>query len=147
MIGFVYPPDAENWDDDADSGTPAWPDRWVSGGSFVFDAADSVPAIWGHDGDVVLWSEGEPLIITGPPGVGKTTLTGQVVRGRLGLLDKVIGYPVRSGKRRLLYLAMDRPAQISRSLKRQFRHDSREMLDEWLLVWKGPPPTTVPISR
>jgi len=37
--------------DNAATGT-SWSasDRLVSGGSFIFDAPDSVPAIWGHDG-------------------------------------------------------------------------------------------------
>ncbi len=61
------------------------------------------------------WVEGEALLIVGPSGVGKTTLTGQLVRARMGLGDGlVLGMPVSPG-RRVLYLAMDRPAQIARA--------------------------------
>ena len=52
-------------------------------GGIIFDAPKYVPAIGvGHD---VLWSEGEPLIIAGPPGVGKTTIAQQLaLRPRRG---------------------------------------------------------------
>ncbi|MCW0215220.1 MAG: AAA family ATPase [Pseudonocardia sp.] len=112
--------------------------RIVTGGSFIYDAPQTVPSIWGR-GDEVLWAEGEPLMITGPTGVGKTTLGGQLVAGRLGLLDETLGYPVKPG-RRVLYLAMDRPAQIARALGRLLRQHPREVLDERLVVLKGPPP-------
>lgn len=113
--------------------------RMLSGGAFVLDTPARVPAVWGAGSDV-LWSEGEALILAGPPGVGKTTLTGQVVRGLLGLQDQVLGYPVAPAARKVLYLAMDRPRQIARSLARHFTQDERQALDEGLVVWPGPPP-------
>jgi hypothetical protein len=114
------------------------PNLFVGGGSFVLDVPDTPPAIWGEGGDV-LWAEGEALMFAAPQGVGKTTLAFQVVRARLGLQDSVLGYPVVPGKR-VLYLAMDRPAQAQRAARRLFGEEDREFLEEHLLVWKGPPP-------
>lgn len=116
--------------------------RLVAGGSFIFDQPDGVPAVWG-EGDEVLWAEGESLLIVGPPGTGKTTVTGQLVRGRLGLEDHAIAWPVKPGARKILYLAMDRPAQIARALRRHFTPDERAVLDDRLVIWRGPPPADV----
>lgn len=88
----------------------------------------------------MLWARGESLILAGPPGVGKTTLTGQVVRGLLGLQGDVLGYPIEPAAGRVLYLAMDRPQQIARSLRRHFDDADRPILAQRLAVWKGPPP-------
>lgn len=115
------------------------PTRLRPGGSFILDAPETVPAVWGA-GDDVLWARGEALMLVGSPGVGKTTIAGQLVRARLGLAEHVLGYPVRSGRRRVLYLAMDRPQQIARGLRRLFSDDERETLDARLTVWPGPPP-------
>ncbi|MCT9078782.1 AAA family ATPase [Streptomyces fulvoviolaceus] len=114
------------------------PQSFVTGGSFVLDVPDTPPAIWGAGGDV-LWAEGESLIIAAPQGVGKTTVAFQLVRARLGLQSEVLGLPVAKGER-VLYLAMDRPAQAQRAANRLFSKDSREVLDGNLVVWKGPPP-------
>lgn len=108
------------------------------GGAFFHDVPDTPPALWGEGGDV-LWAEGEALIITGPQGIGKTTLMHQLVRARLGLQDDVLSYPVRPGNRVLL-LAMDRPAQTRRAGHRIFAKDEPAYLNEHLVVWEGPPP-------
>lgn len=107
------------------------------GGSFILDAPTDVPAIWGR-GDQVLWAEDESLVLAGQPGVGKTTLAGQLVRGRL-VGGEVLGLPVEPGRRATLYLAMDRPRQIARALRRTLGDLPRGVLDERLVVWQGPP--------
>ncbi|WP_431813880.1 AAA family ATPase [Kocuria sp. cx-455] len=112
--------------------------RYVSGGTFIFDQPEEIPARWG-DGEQILWAKGEALMVCGPPGVGKTTLTGQVVRGLLGLQDQVLGYTVAPAQK-VLYLAMDRPRQIARSLGRHFHTTDRERVDDRLIIWPGPPP-------
>lgn len=112
--------------------------RLKTGGSFVLDAPDRIPAIWG-EGDRVIWAEGEALTLCGPAGVGKTTLCGQLVKARLGLGSDVLGLPVKATEGRVLYLAMDRPRQIARALRRLFVGRDRAALDERLVVWEGPP--------
>lgn len=112
--------------------------RLIPGGTFILDAPPGVPAVWGT-GEQVAWSEGEPLLLVGPAGVGKTTLAGQLVMARIGIGGSVLGMPVTAGKR-VLYLACDRPAQVQRALARLVTEDDREVLDERLIVWKGPPP-------
>lgn len=113
--------------------------RVVQGGAFILDAPEDVPAVWGRD-DAVLWASGEPLYIVGPAGVGKTTLMGQLVFARIGLEARVLDWPVAEGAGKLLYLACDRPQQIARAFRRLADPGQRDLLDERLLVWKGPPP-------
>jgi hypothetical protein len=81
-------------------------------------------------------------MIPGPQGVGKTTLVQQLALGRLGFpgCDGLLGYRIRRGERRCLYLAMDRPKQAARSFRRMVSEDDRKLLDERLSVWQGPPP-------
>lgn len=128
---------APPWEDFADDSNPAARPRLVPGGEFILDQPDRVPAIWG-DGKAVLWAEGEALTLCGPPGVGKTTVAGQLVRSRL-LGGEVLGYTVVPTGSRVLYLAMDRPRQIARALKRNLGDLDRETLDARLAVWQGPP--------
>jgi hypothetical protein len=117
------------------------PDGFTDGAVFIF-GQPAVEPIWG-DGDMVLWSRGEACQIAGPPGVGKTTLTGQIVREIIGLgQGDLLGLPIRSVER-VLYLAMDRPRQIARSLRRHFRPEDAAVLADKLLVWEGPPPQDV----
>jgi DNA polymerase III delta prime subunit len=118
------------------------PTRLKDGAKFILDAPEQVPAVWGA-GDEVLWSTGEALMIVGPPGVGKTTITGQLVRGLLGLEQSVLGMHVKPSEGRVLYLAMDRPAQIARALRRGFHESERAVLADNLRVWEGPPPGDV----
>lgn len=127
---------------DVASGEPTTaqrPRQLVDGGAYIHGARPDVPALWG-DGDDVLWAKGEPTIITGPTGTGKTTLGTCVIAGRLGLLPEVLGYPVKPGSRKTLVLAMDRPAQIQRAMARLLRQWPEDVLNERLVVWQGPPP-------
>lgn len=117
-----------------------WP--FVDGASFVLDIPPTIPALWG-DGDQILWAEGESLMIAGPMGLGKTTLAGQLIRTQLGIGDpEMLGLAV-APRRRVLYLAMDRPAQIARAMARQFGPEHRDILADKLVIWKGPPPADI----
>jgi replicative DNA helicase len=106
----------------------------IDGATFILSAPDRVPAVWGNDGSEVLWSEDEYLLPTGPVGVGKSTIVQQLVRGRLALTDEVLGFPVKPGARNVLLLALDRPPQIARSMKRMFSEDDTDVLAERLKV-------------
>lgn len=117
-----------------------WHDQLVDGAAFALDIPESVPMLWGADDGRVLWAEGESLMLVGPPGTGKSTVAGQIVAARLGLLREVLRLPVQPGGR-VLWLACDRPAQIARSLRRTIgREEWRDVVKERLVVWKGPPP-------
>ena len=111
--------------------------RLRTGGQFILDIPDNIPSIWGS-GDRVLWAAGEALTLCGPAGVGKTTLCGQVVRARL-VGGSVLGLPVTPTTTKVLYLAMDRPRQIARALRRTLGDLPRDVLDDKLVVWPGPP--------
>ncbi|MEV5942717.1 DnaB-like helicase N-terminal domain-containing protein [Streptomyces sp. NPDC051994] len=114
--------------------------RLLAGGTFILDRPDTVPALWGY-GEQVLWAEGEALLIAGPSGVGKTTVAQQVILAAIGVHPgPVLGLPVRRFKR-VLYLASDRPQQAARSMARMVRPEDRELLDERLVFWPGPPPS------
>lgn len=117
----------------------AWRSRLKSGAAFILDMPDKVSAVWGS-GDDVLWAAGEALMICGQQGVGKTTVAGQIVMARMGLTSEALGWPVVPGSRRVLYLAMDRPQQAARSLRRLVRPQWRDTLNDKLVVWQGPPP-------
>lgn len=112
---------------------------FIGGGSFFQDVPENPESVWGSGGDV-LWAKGEALIITGPQGVGKTTVAMQVVRARIGLQETVLGLPVEPEPRKVLYLTMDRPAQAQRAGNRIFCKDDQGYLNEHLVIWKGPPP-------
>ncbi len=109
-------------------------------GGVLLDEPVTPPAIWGT-GDAVLWADGESLIIAGPDGTGKTTLGGQLMRARIGIGDgTVLGHPVAPGKLCTLYLAMDRPSQAMRALRRMFTAADLDALNDRLVLRKGPPP-------
>lgn len=110
-------------------------------GSIILDEAGRPPAWWGH-GDDILGACGESLIIAGPMGLGKSTIGQQVALGRCGFSEysELLGLPITPGRGRVLYLAMDRPRQITRSMRRMVGEAWRAELDERLAVWTGPPP-------
>lgn len=112
--------------------------RLRDGEEFLLNLPEKVPTIWGDREDAI-WVEGEALMIAGPPGVGKTTLTGQVLRGLLGLQDRVLDLPIEPAQK-VLYLAMDRPQQIRRALGRAFHRPEAAILREKVEFWEGPPP-------
>lgn len=113
-------------------------ERLAPGGKFVFDEPDQIPSLWGS-GERSLWAEGEGMMIAGPQGLGKTTLVQQLTLARYGLLPPhFLGLPVAQSQGKALYLAMDRPRQAARSMRRMVGVDQRAELDEHILVWKGP---------
>ncbi|BAH53678.1 hypothetical protein ROP_54310 [Rhodococcus opacus B4] len=121
------------------------PERVLDGLSFLTEDADTVP-LWG-EAEKVLWAQGEGLMICGPQGVGKSTIVQQLVLARMGLRDpELFGFPVALDDRPILYLAMDRPPQIRRSLNRMVDSTDEAVaaaLKRQLVVWSGPPPFDV----
>lgn len=124
--------------------TPNGTDRrfaFSPGGSFVLDGSEIPPAVWGR-GTEVLMAEGEALVLAGVQGTGKSTIAQQFALGRAGFEEhaELFGLPVVPGRRRVLYLAMDRPRQIARSFRRMVGESWRDGLDDRLVIWQGPPP-------
>lgn len=97
----------------------------IDGAAFILDTPAEVVPVWGR-GDEVLWAQGEPLLINGPTGVGKTTIAQQLVLARLGMREEVLSYPVTSDGRPVLYVAGDRPSQEARSMARMVTEADRE---------------------
>lgn len=126
--------------------TESAPVGLIDGLSFLAPDEPDEPPLWGHEDVAALWSSGESLFIVGPPGAGKSTLAHLVVFGRLGLLPDVFGFPVTDDGRKVLYLAMDRPKQIQRAMRRLLRPEHRDALTERLLFHKGPLPVSLTSS-
>jgi hypothetical protein len=107
-------------------------------GTFLLSMPEKPEPVWG-EGDTVLWAQGESLMIAGGPGLGKTTLAGQLVRARIGFQRTVLNMPVMEGGR-VLYLMGDRPQQIGRRLLQQFTEEELQELDARMELGVGPPP-------
>lgn len=114
------------------------------GGSAILDTPAAPTPIWGKGGRVLM-AEGEALTLVGGAGVGKTTLAQQWVLGRCGLagFETLLGLPVIPGEKKLLYIAADRPSQAIRSMRRMVTEEHRELLNERLVIWQGPPPQKI----
>lgn len=108
----------------------------LSKGDLIFDIPLEVESIWGQ-GQESLWARGEPLMIYGPTGIGKTTLAGRLLLSLIGVDDdELLGYPVRPVQpgRTVLYVAADRPRQAMRSLRRMANPAAAPILAERLRI-------------
>jgi hypothetical protein len=115
-------------------------DRAQPGGRFILDEPDHIASVIGH-GDDVLWAAGEAFMINGQQGTGKTLLGEQIVLHLVGVrTGGFLGLPVVTSDRPVLYLAMDRPRQAARLFRRMVSENHRGVLDDRLVVWRGPLP-------
>lgn len=122
------------------------PRRALDAADWLDAQPEGVPAVWGNS-DSVLWAEGEPLMIYGPDGVGKTSIAQQLVLHLCGIRrDVLLGLPVRRADRPVLYLACDRPRQARRSLYRMIPKEQHADLRGRLLIWEGPLPFSIPAT-
>jgi len=111
----------------------------IDGAAFFLDAPEHIPPVWG-EGSNVLWSSGEPFILCGPPGLGKSTIAQQLVMARAGIAEdlNVLGMMVTPDSDRCtLYIAADRPQQIRRSGRRMVTERNRRELENRIVVWAG----------
>lgn len=118
----------------------------LDGADFMFgEVATDVP-IWGT-GEDLLWVEGGGLMIPSDQGLGKSLTAQQIIAGRLGVGPaELLGLPIAPldhGKV-IVYLALDRPRQIARSMKRLFRTDGeRNVAQTRLRIWTKPIPIDI----
>lgn len=114
----------------------AIPKQLQDGATFVLNEPRIVPAVWGEPG-APLWAKGEPAMIAGAPGVGKSSLAEQCALRLAGVLTgPLLGLPVERAGGKVLYVAADRPRQIARSMARMVTEADRVALAD-LLVWRG----------
>lgn len=136
--------EAEQAAEDAGQAEAALWSPMVDGAQFIFGPEAMIDPIWGYR-DRTLWAGGEGFMVHGPQGTGKTTLTQQLMKGRLGLVGEVLGLPVKPDERRVLYIAGDRPNQAARSMARMMDTDAETVIElqQRLRIWKGPLPASV----
>jgi len=118
----------------------------LDGDAFMFgDVAVDVP-IWGK-GDDLLWVERGGLMIPSDQGLGKSLTAQQIIAGRLGVGPReLLGLPISplSSDRVVVYLALDRPRQIARSMARLFRTEAeRAIARDRLKIWTKPMPIDI----
>lgn len=117
----------------------------LDGEAFIFKEVIEVESFWGR-GDTVLWPKDEGLMIAGPQNIGKTVLEQNLMLRRIGIgQGDLLGYPVvvnEDPDALFLYLAMDRPAQARRSIRRMVADNpvDRGIVQRHLRFWAGPLP-------
>lgn len=112
----------------------------VPGGTWVLDTPEAVPTLWGL-GNEIAWAAGETLMIAGADGTGKTVLAHNLILRLTGLIDTpLLGLAVEQRKR-VLYLAQDRPRQAQRAFRRMIGKIDEDALNESLVVIEDPLPT------
>lgn len=114
-------------------------DQTLDGVAFLESGIDSDP-LWGTGSDALM-APGQGSMVFGTDGAGKSSIMQQVVFARLGLDDdEVLGFPVEQSDQTVLYLALDRPEQIRRSIGRMVDLTNttvRDRLKRKLVVWRG----------
>jgi hypothetical protein len=113
--------------------------RVMPGDEFTLDLPAEIVALIG-EGTSVLAMPGEGTLFAGGDGVGKSTLVQQLALARVGLKADFLGFKVAIAPKRILYLAMDRPGQIRRSLARMVSERDRAALRDRFVAWVGPLP-------
>ena len=118
----------------------------LDGASFMFGESATYSPIWGA-GDRILWAEGGGLMIASDQGLGKSFTAQQIIAARLGVgPGDLLGLPIEQARsdRGIVYLALDRPVQIARSMARLFREPfDREVAYRRLQVWTKPVPVDI----
>jgi replicative DNA helicase len=114
--------------------------RLFDGLAFADETLNVGPAIWGTEGRVLM-SPGEPTMLYGPQGVGKSTLAQRFTLARAGVTSSLLGLPVQPSEAPMLYVAADRPMQLARSWQRMvstLTPEERELVGDRVRFWKGP---------
>lgn len=120
---------------------PEQPWALIPGGTFIHHQPEGIAARWGH-AERILWAEGEALLIAAGPGVGKSTLTANLVNSLITPDSTLLDLPTKTA-RRILYLALDRPRQIARVLRQQLAHHTEQHLNKHLIVRAQPVPKDI----
>ena len=109
-------------------------------GVAFLESGNNAPPIWGEGGQA-LWAPGQGQMIFGSDGVGKSAVLQQVCMARIGIRDSsVLGFNIEPSDKTILYLALDRPEQIKRSIARMVNlNDSviYSRFKEKFIFWKG----------
>ncbi|WP_160110856.1 bifunctional DNA primase/polymerase [Mycolicibacterium houstonense] len=114
-------------------------DQAFDGVAFLESGIDAEP-LWGV-GQQALMAPGQGSMVFGTDGAGKSTIMQQFMLARTGLGDDdVLGFPVDQSDQPILYLALDRPEQIRRSIARMVDLTDpavRDRLKRKVIVWRG----------
>jgi hypothetical protein len=115
----------------------------MDGLEFLTTEREEKPPLWGTT-EKPLWESGQGMLVVGPQGVGKSNVAQLLVFARMGIhAADLFDFPVVIDERPVLYLAMDRPRQIYKSMNRMVDlkdEDVRAKLKRQLIVWPKQPP-------